>query len=196
MIAIIQGLGANIASVRFALERLGKQSIVTDDPVIIKNATHVILPGVGTAKQAMEQLEKSSLIDCIRKLQQPVLGICLGMQLLFEHSMEGDVPCLGIFPGIVAAIPTNSCLTIPHMGWNQLQLLNSDSRLIKDIENQSYVYFVHSYFAAISQYTIAITDYAEAFSAMVNYNNFFGMQFHPERSGKVGETLLRNFINL
>lgn len=195
MIAIIKGCGTNIASIQFALERLGHQSVHTANAAEIKAATHVILPGVGSAPQAMSQLKEYQLINTIRELQQPVLGICIGMQILFDHSMEGDVACLGILSGTIVGIPQQQNLTIPHMGWNQLQM-QKNSPLLKDIENNSHVYYVHSYAAPINDYTIASTCYGNNFTAMVQHNNFYGMQFHPEKSGQTGEIILRNFINL
>lgn len=196
MIAIIRGCGANIASVQFALERLGKQSILTTDANSISAASHVILPGVGTAKQAMLQLQELRLIEVIQKLSQPVLGICLGMQILYEFSHEGDTDGLAIIPGRVSHLPTDKPLTIPHIGWNQLQFYDNKSPILQDISNNNYFYFVHSYMAPVNEYTLATTNYGKNFAALVQKNNFYGMQFHPERSGKVGENILQNFLDL
>lgn len=197
MIAIIDGCGANIASVKFALERQGKKAFLTTDSALIRNADHVILPGVGTASHAMNKLQELNLIEMIKNLQQPVLGICLGMQLLYEFSQEGNVNTLGILPGQITLFPERPERVIPHMGWNKL-LFNSEQRspLFKNIDAESYVYFVHSYFAPINQHTSAVTPYGENFTASVEKNNFYGVQFHPERSGEVGEKILRNFLNI
>jgi len=194
MIAIIDGCGANIASVQFACARLGKKSVLTTDPAVIKAASHVILPGVGTAALAMSRLKSLHLTDIIPTLTQPVLGICLGMQLLYEASREGDVPCLGLLQGKVELLPDADGLIVPHMGWNQLQMQPHSSPITAGVETNSYVYFVHSYAAPVSDYTVATTDYGRIFSAIVNKDNFYGMQFHPERSGAVGATLLKNFL--
>lgn len=186
---------ANISSVVFALERLKKQVCVTVDRQLIEKATHVILPGVGFAKKAMDNLEQFDLIPVIQNLKQPVLGVCLGMQLLYEFSEEGDVPCLGILPGKISKL-SGEDLIIPHMGWNTLQFLKPENDLFNHIPENAYVYFVHSYCAQIDDYTVASTKYGQSFTAIVQKNNFYGMQFHPERSGKIGEQLLRNFINI
>lgn len=196
MIAIINGCGANIASVQFALDRLGRKSLLTNESKVIKSASHVILPGVGTAKQAMQQLKKLQLIDVICQLQQPVLGICLGMQILYAFSHEGSVNCLNILPGEIISLPQMADLPIPHMGWNQLEINSCASPLLRNIQNKSFVYFVHSYSAPINDNTIARSYYGSHFSAMVENKNFYGVQFHPERSGKIGETILQNFIEL
>ncbi len=196
MIAIIGGCGANIASVQFALERLGKKSELTTDAAVIQSASHVILPGVGTAKQAMKQLHHLQLVDVIRQLTQPVLGICLGMQILHEYSGEGSVSCLGIVPGKVEIFPESPGMTIPHMGWNQLTINQPQSPLLQNIENESYVYFVHSYAASVTDKTIAMGNYTKPFAAMVHNKNFYGAQFHPERSGRVGAQILQNFLML
>ncbi|MGA2654594.1 MAG: imidazole glycerol phosphate synthase subunit HisH [Gammaproteobacteria bacterium] len=188
MIAIIDSGVANISSVLFALNRIGFEAIVTRDKKIIETADHVILPGVGTASAAMKNLLALDLVSVIQKLHQPVLGFCLGMQLLFESSSEGDVDCLGIIPGKIRKIQGDD-LIIPHMGWNTLNFIDKTSTF----ENQ-YVYYVHSFCAPVSQYTIATTTYGETFTAIVNKDNFWGMQFHPERSGDVGEKLLKNFL--
>lgn len=195
MIAIIDGCGANIASVLFALERLGQQALLTTDAAIIRNADYVILPGVGTAKNAMEKLAENDLSDVIKKLTQPVLGICLGMQLLYEFSEEGNIKGLGVVPGDVKLFPKSPELVFPHMGWNKLTV-NNNSRLFNNINSGDYVYFVHSYFAAINDHTVATTQYGENFTAAVEKNNFYGVQFHPERSGEVGQQILRNFLAL
>lgn len=196
MIAIIDSGGANIASVRFALERLGVDSELTADPEVIAAAERVILPGVGAAPVAMAQLEAAGLIECIRGLAQPVLGICLGMQLLFERSEEGDTPLLGLIGGTCMAFDPSSGLTVPHMGWNRLIPQEEAHPLLTGIAPGSHVYFVHGFAAPVSENTVAACDYGGAFTALVARGNFMGAQFHPERSGPVGAAILRNFINL
>ncbi len=195
MIAIIEGCGANIASVQFALERLGKKSVLTHDAAIIKTADYVILPGVGTAQQAMQQLQTYQLINIIRELKQPVLGICLGMQLLYDYSEEGNVDCLGIIPGKIQKFPTDANLIIPHMGWNQIHIKQNNT-IINNVEENSHVYFVHSYAAPVTEHTLLSCEYGIHFTAAAQKNNFYGMQFHPERSGKIGEQLLLNFLGV
>lgn len=196
MIAIIEGCGSNIASIQFALERLGKQSLLTKDPDVIVSASHVILPGVGTANYSMSQLIEYRLVDVIRSLQQPVLGICLGMQLLFQSCAEGDVDCLGLIPGTIQHLPKTIGLTMPHMGWNQLKIKQGQSKLFTGIDENNYVYFVHSYAAPINAYTIATTEHGIAFASAVQKDNFYGVQFHPERSGKIGANIIQKFIEL
>lgn len=194
MIVIIGGCGTNIASVQFALERLGRSAVLTTDAAKIRAADKVILPGVGTAHHAMQQLQQLELVDVICQLTQPVLGICLGMQLLYEFSAEGDVPCLGLIPNKVMALPSNLGLTVPHMGWNQLQFAQTESLLLQGIFPADYVYFVHSYAAPVDMHTVATTNYGIDFTAMVQKDNFFGTQFHPERSGRIGQKILHNFL--
>ncbi len=194
MIAIISACGANFSSVVFACERLGKEAMLTVDPQRIKKASHVILPGVGTANQSMQQLQQVGLPSVIRSLTQPVLGICLGMQILYEHSSEGDVDCLDIIPGKVRALVKKPGMSLPHMGWNVLHIQNS-SGLLAGIEENSYVYYVHGYASKVSEFTLASSDYTETFSAAVQYQNFYGLQFHPERSGPVGAKILKNFLD-
>lgn len=193
MIAIIR-CGSNIASIEFALARLGKKSIVTTDPDIIQAASHVILPGVGHARHAMQALIENNLVDLISRLEQPVLGICLGMQILCKFSNEGNVPCLGLLPETVEVLAKRSDLVTPHMGWNQVKITDPSSPILKDIDDQFFAYFVHSYYVPLAKSTIAKTEYGVNFSAIFQYKNFFGMQFHPEKSGKTGEILLRNFL--
>ena len=198
MIAIIDSGGANIASVRFALERLGVDAELTADTDVISAAERVILPGVGAAPAAMAQLQAAGLVDCIRSLTQPVLGICLGMQLLFERSEEGDTPLLGLIGGTCAALDASSGLTVPHMGWNRLLPQNGAEAhpLLSGIAQGAPVYFVHGFAAPLSENTVAACDYGGMFTALVARGNFMGAQFHPERSGPVGATILQNFINL
>ena len=197
MIAIIDSGGANIASVRFALERLGVDSVLTADPAVISAAERVILPGVGAAPVAMAQLARAGLVECIRGLTQPVLGICLGMQLLFERSEEGDTPLLGLVGGTCGAFDPGMGLTVPHMGWNRL-LPRGEGRhpLLSGVEDGAHVYFVHSYAAPVSVDTVASCSYGVDFTALVARGNFMGAQFHPERSGPVGARILGNFLAL
>lgn len=194
-LAIIDSGGANIASLQFAVERLGLPSDLTTDPATVRSATHVILPGVGAAADCMRRLQNSGIVDTIRSLKQPMLGICVGMQLLFESSEEGDVPCLGMLPGRVRRFAQRRDLPVPHMGWNQLEF-DGDSPLLDGISPGDYVYFVHSYAVPTSELTLARTRYGEPFSAIVRRGNVYGAQFHPERSARIGSLLLRNFLKL
>jgi len=194
MIAIVNSGGANLASVIFAIQRLERPYIFTADPDVISKASHVILPGVGAAGMAMKTLNDSELVECLQKLTQPVMGICLGMQLLFEHSEEGDVDLLKLLPARVKKFP-DSDLPVPHMGWNRLEIIQPNP-LLKDMESNPYVYFVHSYYAPVGDYTAALTNYSTPFSSVVNRDNIFGCQFHPERSGKPGARILKNFVEL
>ena len=198
MIAIIDSGGANIASVTFALERCGATATLTTDAEMIASADKVILPGVGAAPVAMAQLQKAGLVDCIRGLTQPVLGICLGMQLLFERSEEGDTALLGLIPGTVEAFQPAPGLSIPHMGWNRLLPTAGAAAnpLLECIDDGAHVYFVHSYFAPVSGDTVAACRYGADFTALVAHGNFMGAQFHPERSGPIGARILQNFLEL
>ena len=198
MIAIIDSGGANIASVTFALERCGATGTLTTDAEMIASADKVILPGVGAAPVAMAQLQKAGLVNCIRQLTQPVLGICLGMQLLFERSEEGDTALLGLIPGTVGAFQPAPGLSIPHMGWNWLLPTTGAAAnpLLKGIDDGAHVYFVHSYFAPVSGDTVAACRYGADFTALVAHGNFMGAQFHPERSGPIGARILQNFLEL
>jgi len=194
-IAIVDSGGANLASLQIALHRLGRQAVVTDRAWQIQQARHVLLPGVGSAAAAMERLRKAALVDLIVELRQPVLGICLGMQLLFERSAEGDEQCLGVLPGIVGRIAPANHLPVPHMGWNQLAVARADP-LLKGVTSGEYVYFVHSYAAAPNEHTLATTEYGVPLAAAVRRNNFWGTQFHPERSGQIGARILANFLEV
>jgi glutamine amidotransferase len=194
-VVIIASGGANIASLQFALERLGAKSRVSADCEQIRAATHVILPGVGAAADAMSRLRQKNLHTVIPSLQQPVLGICLGMQLLFEASEEGLAHCLGIIPGQASRFAAATGRPVPHMGWNTLNI-ERPSALLEGVHHGDYAYFVHSYALANSTATIASCDYGNPFSACVRWRNFFGAQFHPERSAKVGARLLQNFLHL
>jgi len=192
-VAIVDGGGANIASLTFALARLGVTGRLTVDPGVIRSASHVILPGVGAARSAMQRLKGTGLDTLIPELTQPVLGICLGLQLLFERSEEGDSICLGILPGTVRRFDAAAGRPVPHMGWNQVIRVR-DSALLFNIPDRSYFYFVHSYAAETVDSTVASTEYGWPFSAVVESANFLATQFHPERSGPVGAQVLRNFL--
>ena len=194
-LAIIDSGGANIGSVRFALQRLGAESVFTADPDVIQRANRVILPGVGAAAAAMAQLRQHDLVSCIRQLTQPVLGICLGMQLLFESSSEGDVDCLGLIPGRLERFQESPGLRVPHMGWNHAAV-ERDDPLLKGLREEPWFYFVHSYYAPVSAATLASCHHGIPFSAMVQQGNFRGAQFHPERSADQGARILKNFLEL
>jgi glutamine amidotransferase len=192
-IVIVANGGANIASLQFALQRLEVASVLSADAEQIRAATHVILPGVGAAADAMSRLRQSGLDTLIPALRQPVLGICLGMQLLFETSQEGDARCLGIIPGRASRFPTVSDRPVPHMGWNTLDI-RRPCALLTGLADGDYAYFVHSYALDLSAATVASTRYGAPFSACVEWRNFYGAQFHPERSAAVGSRLLKNFL--
>jgi glutamine amidotransferase len=192
---IIAGCGANLASLRFALQRLGADVPVTEDPRRAERASHVILPGVGAAAPAMARLRETGFADVVPKLSQPVLGICLGMQLLFAASDEEDTPCLGIIDARVHLLAPDATLSVPQMGWNALSV-TGESPLLAGIAEGAYAYFVHSYAAPPGAYTRAVADYGGPFSAVVQEANFFGTQFHPERSAGVGARVLQNFLNI
>lgn len=192
MIAVVDTGGANIASIVNAFARLEKESKLTKDPTEIANASHVILPGVGAAADAMKRIDAAELAPLIKSLKQPVLGICLGMQLMFERSTEGGVDCLGLLPGTVSRLETT--LPVPHMGWNEVTAM--EGPLFQGIEKRSQFYFVHSYAAPTGSWTRGTCDYGGAFSAAIQKDNFFGVQFHPERSSVAGHHLLRNFLCL
>ena len=194
-VVIIESGGANIASLQFAIERLGIVSSVSADANRIRAATHVILPGVGAAANAMHRLRTAQLERVLPELTQPVLGICLGMQLLHDWSAEGSTNCLGIVPGRAERFENAPGLPVPHMGWNTLEL-QEPSPLLEGLGNGDYAYFVHSFSLPLGSATVATTVYGRAFSACVQWRNFFGAQFHPERSAGVGARLLQNFLNL
>jgi glutamine amidotransferase len=198
-VAIIASGGANIASLRFALERLGASSELTADPAELRAARRVILPGVGAAADAMARLKALGLAEVVPQLTQPVLGICLGMQLLFARSEEGsdgdDTECLGIIAERVARLPASAEFPVPHMGWNQLRM-RTPSPLTRELRDGDYVYFVHSYAAPVGPWTLATTDYGGEFSAAVRHGNFYGVQFHPERSAQAGSRLLAASLGL
>ncbi len=192
---IIASGGANLASLQFALQRLGVDAPVTESPDLIRNASHVLLPGVGAARDAMTRLDAAKLTPLIRQLRQPVLGICLGMQLLFSGSDEDQAECLGIIPGQAHRFAADSALPVPQMGWNQLRL-RAETDLLNGIVDGDYAYFIHSYALPEGAYTRATADYGAPFSAVVQQDNFFGTQFHPERSATLGARLLGNFLEL
>jgi glutamine amidotransferase len=194
-VAIIDSGGANIASLLYAFRRLGVSATLTTDHDRIRNAERVLLPGVGAAKDAMTRLRDHGLVDVIRDLQQPVLGICLGMQLLAEASEEEDVECLGIIPGVAARLPATTSCPVPNMGWCAVDQASSHP-VLKAIDSGSYFYFVHSYALPVSDFTLATATHAESFSAMISRDNFVAAQFHPERSSSAGSQLLRNFVEL
>ncbi|MGH8072871.1 MAG: imidazole glycerol phosphate synthase subunit HisH [Lysobacter sp.] len=195
VVVLVDAGGANLGSVRYALERLGAQVRVSADAAEIEAADRVILPGVGAAGPAMARLRDLGLVEPLRELRQPLLGICLGMQLLYEASDEGDVECLGILPGrvsrLAAAAPP---VRVPHMGWNRLHI-EQEEPLLHGIADGSRAYFVHSYAAPVNGVTRASCDHGAAFAAVVRSGNYSGAQFHPERSAAVGARLLENFLS-
>ena len=196
-IVIVNTGCANISSVKFAVERLGVAVEVSDQTDVISAADKVFLPGVGSANAAMASIQSKQLQDCIRALQQPVLGICLGMQLMVEASEEGiagNTPCLGLLPGTVKRMQVGD-LRLPHMGWNRVTP-GEDAPVFAGIPAGTHFYFVHSFAVAEYQYTMASCEYGMRFSAALHKDNFFGVQFHPERSGEAGAQLLENFIKL
>ncbi|MBD8390074.1 imidazole glycerol phosphate synthase subunit HisH [Dysgonomonas sp. BGC7] len=194
-IVIIKYNAGNIFSVEHALKRLGVNAIVTADKELIRKADKVIFPGVGEASSTMQYLQQTDMDKFIPDLKQPVLGICLGMQLMCSHSEEGNVDCLNIFDADVKRFtPQKHEDKVPHMGWNNIYNVNS-SLFDSSLENQ-FVYFVHSYYVALSDHTTATTDYIQPFSAAMHKDNFYATQFHPEKSGGVGEQILRNFIEI
>lgn len=191
-IAVVDSGGANIASVLHALRRLGAEPVFTSDRSKIREADRIILPGVGAAAVAMQRLREHGLADLLPTLTQPVLGVCLGMQLLFDSSQEGDTTLLGVIPGKVEHFPADTNLRTPHMGWNKL--CTTSNHYTCNGMNDNWFYFVHSYYAPISGHTIATANHGVSFSAMVQHNNFIGAQFHPERSARAGSELLRRFL--
>ena len=194
-VSIIKYNAGNVQSVLFALERIGINAVVTDNISILKSSDKVIFPGVGEASSAMKYLKEKNLDDVIINLKQPVLGICLGMQLMCRYSEEGNTNCLGIFETEVKLFPTElKKIKVPQIGWNTIYDLNTN--LYHNIKENEYMYFVHSYFAEISEHTIAKTNYGLEYSSSLQNNNFYGVQFHPEKSSDAGQQLLENFIKL
>ncbi|KTD22566.1 imidazole glycerol phosphate synthase subunit HisH [Legionella londiniensis] len=195
MIVVVDSGGANLVSLLSWVSRLGVDACVSTCSRKIKNASHVILPGVGSAGKIMERLCALRLKELLQSLTQPVLGICVGMQVLFECSEEGGTPCLGLMAGMIKKLPEKTGLILPHMGWNTLQITEA-SGLMAGVQPNAYVYFVHSFFAPVSKYTRAVAYHGLPFSAAVQSSNFYGVQFHPERSGAAGLQILKNFIEL
>lgn len=192
---IVDTGGANIASLQFAVERLGLSAELTADARRIERGSHVILPGVGAAADAMARLDRAGLSDVIPRLAQPVLGICLGMQLLYEASEEGDTRCLGVFPGRVSRMTAAPGHPVPHMGWNRVAASRAHP-LLDEVADGDFAYFVHSYRAPLGEETVAACEYGEPFTAIASRGNFHGAQFHPERSAAYGSRFLRNFLGL
>ncbi|MES2515503.1 MAG: imidazole glycerol phosphate synthase subunit HisH [Bacteroidota bacterium] len=190
--SIIKYNAGNVQSVLFALERIGINAIVTDDFDLLRSSDKIILPGVGEASSAMNYLKEKKLDQLIISLTQPVLGICLGMQLMCQYSEEGNTNCLGIFDNKVRRFSKG--VKAPKMGWNTIYDLKTD--LYKHVQENEYMYFVHSYYAALGEYTIATANYEIEYSASLQKNNFYGTQFHPEKSGDAGQRILENFIKL
>lgn len=196
MIAVVKYNAGNVHSVVNAINRIGHECVVTDDVSLIKSADHVIFPGVGEASSAMRYLKESGMDYILASLKQPFLGICLGMQLMTRHSDEGDVDLLSVYPDdCVLRFPQGRGFKIPHVGWNSVKVV--DDRLFYKVPSDSYFYFVHSFYVPVSKYSAAICNYDDiSFSAALSKDNFFGMQFHPEKSGSIGEQVLRNFIEV
>lgn len=195
-VAIIKYNAGNIYSVYCAVTRLGAEAVITDDVEEIKSADKVIFPGVGEARAAMEYLNEKGLSDVIRGLKQPVLGICIGMQLLCKHSEEGDVDCLGIFDvPVVRFQPSDKNLKVPQVGWNQITN-HANNPLYEGVKEGDYVYYVHSYHVPVCSWTIAQTEYVNTYSASLHKDNFWATQFHPEKSGSVGEMIIANFLKM
>ncbi len=192
-VAIVDSGGSNLGSVVYALERLGVTGELTADPERIRGASHVILPGVGAARAGMDKLAANGLDRIVPELEQPVLGICLGMQLLYQASDEGDVSCLGVFEGRARLLAAAPGRRVPHMGWDSLEL-PCPSPLFDGIPEGAYVYFVHSFALPVTEETVATSDHGGAFAAAAARGNFHAVQFHPERSAAVGARLLSNFL--
>ena len=199
-VVLIDGGGANLGSVRYALERLGARVRTSAEPAVIDSAARVILPGVGAAAAGMARLHELGLVDVLRGLRQPLLGICLGMQLMYESSEEGDVECLGLLPGRVTRLAPQEravdapAIRVPHMGWNRLRGVHGHG-LLEGIDDGAQAYFVHGYAAPVGKATLATATHGRDFSAVVEDGSRFGAQFHPERSAAVGSRLLRNFLS-
>ncbi len=194
-VAIVDSIGSNLASLIFALNRIGSSFEITDEIDVLNKASHIILPGVGAAKNAMTKLKQRKLIDEISKLTKPTLGICLGMQIFMDASDEDNAKCLGIISNTCRPFKNNKDYPVPHMGWNKVRF-NRDSVLTKNLKDDDYYYFVHSYYVPICSETIGVSSYPIEFSAVVQKDNFFGTQFHPEKSGLSGSKILQNFVSL
>jgi imidazole glycerol-phosphate synthase subunit HisH len=194
-VVLVDAGGTNIGSVQYALQRLGVDAVLTADDETIRAADKVILPGVGAARPGMTRLNELNLVDTIRTLVQPVLGVCLGMQLLCAHSEEGQTTCLGLIDAPVKRFTEAPGQCVPHMGWNRVAPKQAHP-LLAGLVAEDWAYFVHSYAVPVGDYTLATADYGGTFSAVIARKNFYGMQFHPERSAHVGAKLLKNFLNL
>ena len=196
-VAVIKYNSGNVQSVLYALERLGANAELSDDPAVIKSADKVIFPGQGEASSAMKYLKERKLDQLIKEIRQPFLGVCLGLQLLCDHSEENDTACLGVFPVRVKKfIPENSQeFKVPHVGWNELENL-SNNPLLQELSSNPFVYYVHSFYAELAPETIASTHYIHDFSAMLHRDNYYAIQAHPEKSGLIGEKLLENFLKI
>ncbi|MCB9202574.1 MAG: imidazole glycerol phosphate synthase subunit HisH [Flavobacteriales bacterium] len=192
MIAIVRYNAGNVKSVLNTVEKLGYEAVITEDKELIKNADKVIFPGVGEASSAMQHLKENQLDELILSLKQPVLGVCLGLQLMCKHSEEGNTDCLGIFDVEVKKFPSEDI--IPHTGWNNFTELKTP--LFEGIKLENDVYFVHSYYAELSKYTIGVCDYILPYSCALHRDNFYAVQFHPEKSGDVGARIMRNFLEM
>jgi glutamine amidotransferase len=194
-VVLVDAGGTNIGSVRYALQRLGVDAALTADAEIIRTADKVILPGVGAAGPGMARLRELGLVQLLRSLTQPVLGVCLGMQLLCSHSEEGDTVCLDLIPAQVRHFIATPGLRVPHMGWNNV-IAQREHPLLAGLGDDEQAYFVHSYAVPTGKWTLASSDYGQPFSAVIARDNYYGMQFHPERSAAVGARLLQNFLDL
>ncbi len=194
-VVLVDAGGANIGSLQYAFRRLGVDAVMSADAGRIRAASHVVLPGVGAAAEGMRRLRDNGLAGTVRTLTQPVLGVCLGMQLLFEHSEEGDTPCLGLLPGRVERLDGSAGVRVPHMGWNGLRVERRDP-LLDGVDDGLQAYFVHGYAVAPGPATLASSEHGTCFAAVVRRDNFCGMQCHPERSGTTGARLLKNFLSL
>ena len=194
-VAVVKYNARNIRSVDYALKRLGVEAVITADKEILQSADKVIFPGVGEAGTTMNHLKATGLDELIKNLRQPVFGICLGMQLMCRHSEEGEVDCLNIFDvDVKRFVPQKHEDKVPHMGWNTIGKTNS--KLFEGFTEEEFVYFVHSFYVPVCDFTAAETDYIHPFSAALHKDNFYATQFHPEKSGKTGERVLRNFLDL
>ena len=194
-VTIIDSGGANLASVRFALSRLGVSTDIASDPEAVQRAERIILPGVGAAADAMQRLAANELVDVLRDYQRPLLGICLGLQLLYAASSEGEVACIGKFPAAVEAFDSRAMqdLSVPHMGWNRLEMLATHA-VLNGLSSDDWFYFVHGYRAPLGSDTVASCTYGETFTAVAARDNVFACQFHPERSARAGALILKNFL--